>query len=69
MFFKKKRSRSTSGESASPKKVIGKRFSGTRPRQVGECPWEPGQIPGGKIPYHMKPSVRAKAKAAAVQSE
>ena len=69
MFFKKKRSHSTPGESASLKKAKGRRFSGTRPRQFGECPWEPGRIPGGKIPYHMKPSVRAKAKAAAAQSE
>ena len=69
MFFKKKRSRSNPREATSSRKVIGKRFGRMRPRQEGESPWGPGRIPGGKIPYHMKPSVRAKAKAAAAQSE
>ena len=68
MFFKKKRSRSNPRESALPKMARGRRFSGTRPRRVGECPWEPGRIPGGKIPYDKKPSV-VRAKAAAAQSE
>lgn len=66
MFFKKKRSNASPSESASPSKVKakGKKFSGREPRRVGECPWDPGQIPGGKIPHDKKPSV-VRAKAAA----
>ena len=59
MFFWKKSSNEDPCESATLGKVKarGKKFSGREPRRVGECPWEPGQIPGGKIPHDKKPSV------------
>lgn len=66
MFFKRKRAPSNPRASALLNKAKGRRFSGTRPRRVGECPWEPGRIPGGKIPDDKKPSV-VYAKAAAAQ--
>ena len=57
MSFKKIRGRRKVHKATIPKGAMVKKFSGREPRRVGESPWGPGQIPGGKIPHDKKPSV------------
>ena len=59
MFFKKKSHKSNARKNSPPKGVRFRKFSGMEPRKFGESPWEPGTIPGGKIPSDKKPPARA----------